>query len=97
MHYLISKEQDLQVTLLSLGNLGAFRQGLTQQQLQADADAARTAAYEPQQRLQQYGGGLGQLAGFASPAPAPMGGASPFATGLSTAMGVAGLFGKLYG
>ena len=32
-------------------------------------DAARTAAYEPQQRLQQYGGGLGQLAGFASPAP----------------------------
>ena len=78
------------------GNLGAFRQGLTQQQLQADADAARTAAYEPQQRLQQYGGGLGQLAGFASPAPAPTG-SSPFATGLSTAMGVAGLFGKLYG
>ena len=41
------------------GNLGAFRQGITQQQLQADADAARTAAYEPQQRLQQFGGGLG--------------------------------------
>ena len=81
----------------SLGNLGAFRQGLNQQQLQAQADAARTAAYEPQQRLQQYGGGLGQLAGFASPAPAPTGGASPFATGLSTATGIAGLFGKLYG
>ena len=81
----------------SLGNLGAFRQGLNQQQLQAQADAARTAAYEPQQRLQQYGGGLGQLAGFASPAQAPMGGASPFATGLSTATGIAGLFGKLYG
>ena len=81
----------------SLGNLGAFRQGLNQQQLQADADAARTGAYEPQQRLQQYGGGLGQLAGFASPPPAPMGGASPFATGLSTATGIAGLFGKLYG
>ena len=79
------------------GNLGAFRQGITQQQLQAEADAARTAAYEPQQRLQQFGGGLGQLAGFASPPPAPMGGASPFATGLSTALGVAGLFGKLYG
>jgi len=26
-----------------------------------------------------------------------MGGASPFATGLSTAAGIAGLFGKLYG
>ena len=70
--------------------------GLNQQQLQAQADAERTAAYEPQQRLQQYGAGLGQLAGFASPAPAPTG-SSPFATGLSTAMGVAGLFGKLYG
>ena len=81
----------------SLGSLGAFRQGLTQQQLQADADAARTAAYEPQQRLQQLGGGLGQLAGFASPPPAPMGGSSPFGTALSTATGIAGLFGKLYG
>ena len=80
----------------SLGSLGAFRQGLTQQQLQADADAARTAAYEPQQRLQQYGGGLGQLAGFASPAPA-FTGSSPFGTALSTATGIAGLFGKLYG
>ena len=79
----------------SLGNLGAFRQGLNQQQLQADADAARTGAYEPFGRLQQYGGGLGQLAGFASPPPAPMGGSSPFATGLSTALGIAGLFGKL--
>ena len=78
------------------GSLGAFRQGLTQQQLQADADAARTAAYEPQQRLQQYGGGLGQLAGFASPAPA-FTGSSPFGTALSTATGIAGLFGKLYG
>ena len=79
------------------GSLGAFRQGITQQQLQADADAARTAAYEPQQRLQQLGGGLGQLAGFASPPPAPMGGSSPFGTALSTATGIAGLFGKLYG
>jgi len=79
----------------SLGNLGAFRQGLDQQRLQADADAARTGAYEPFGRLQQYGGGLGQLAGFASPPPAPMGGSSPFATGLSTALGIAGLFGKL--
>jgi len=81
----------------SLGNLGAFRQGLNQQRLQADADAARTAAYEPFGRLQQYGGGLGQLAGFASPPPAPMGSPSPFASGLSTAAGIAGLFGKIYG
>jgi len=57
-------------------------------------DAARTGAFEPQQRLQQYGGGLGQLAGFASPAPIPTGGSSPFSTALSTALGIGGLFGK---
>ena len=48
----------------NLGQLGAFRQGLEQQQLQADADAARTAAYEPQQRLSTIRDrNLGQLAG----------------------------------
>ena len=82
----------------ALGNLGAFRQGLTQSQLSADQQAARTAAYEPMQRLDQYGAGLGRLAGFGSaPAPIDSGGASPFGTALSTATGLAGLFGKLYG
>ena len=82
----------------ALGNLGAFRQGLTQSQLAADQAAARTAAFEPQQRLQQYGAGLSGLAGFGGVAPPiPQGGASPFATALSTATGIAGLFGKLYG
>ena len=82
----------------ALGNLGAFRQGLTQSQLTADQQAARTAAFEPIQRLDQYGAGLGRLAGFGSaPAPVDMGGASPLATALSTATGIAGIFGKLYG
>ena len=82
----------------ALGNLGAFRQGITQAQLQADAAAARTGAYEPIQRLDQYGAGLGRLAGFGSTAaPVPTGGASPLATALSTATGIAGIFGKLYG
>ena len=82
----------------ALGNLGAFRQGITQAQLQADAQAARTGAFEPMQRLDQYGAGLGRLAGFgASPLPDTGGGASPLATALSTATGLAGIFGKLYG
>ena len=82
----------------ALGNLGAFRQGISQAQLQADAAAARTGAYEPIQRLDQYGAGLGRLEGFGSTA-APVGasGASPLATALSTATGIAGIFGKLYG
>ena len=82
----------------ALGNLGAFRQGLTQSQLAADQAAARTAAFEPQQRLQQYGAGLSGLSGFGGVAPQlPMGGASPLASALSTATGLAGIFGKLYG
>ena len=81
-----------------LGQLGAFRQGLEQSKLQADIDAARTGAYEPYQRLSTYGQGLTGLAGgvagqqFQDPA-AP----SPFGTALSTATGLAGLFGKVYG
>ena len=78
----------------NLGQLGAFRQGLEQSRLQADMDAARTGAFEAQQRLQQLGGGLGQLAGFASPAPIPASTPSPFSTALSTALGIGGLFGK---
>ena len=83
----------------ALGNLGAFRQGLTQSQLQADAEAARTAAFEPQRRFQQYGTGLSGLSGFgqSTPVDTGVGGASPLATALSTATGLAGLFGKLYG
>ena len=82
----------------ALGNLGAFRQGLTQSQLSADANAARTGAYEPLQRLDQYGAGLGRLAGFGSQ-PAQLGGAGvdPLTSGISNAVGLAGIFGKLYG
>ena len=81
----------------ALGNLGAFRQGLTQSQLQADRQAAQTAAFEPMQRLDQFGAGLGRLAGFGT-APAPMPtGPDPLTAGISNAVGLAGIFGKLYG
>ena len=79
----------------NLGQLGAFRQGLDQSRLAADQQAAQTAAYEPFQRLSQYGTGITGLAGgvagqqFQQPA-AP----SPFSTALSTALGIGGLFGK---
>ena len=79
----------------NLGQLGAFRQGLDQSRLQADAQAAQTAAYEPFGRLSQYGTGITGLAGgvagqqFQTPATP-----SPFSTALSTALGIGGLFGK---
>ena len=82
----------------ALGNLGAFRQGLESARLSADANAARTAAYEPMGRLDQYGAGLGRLAGFGSaPAPVGGGGVDPLTGAISNAVGLAGIFGKLYG
>ena len=80
--------------IANLGQLGAFRQGLEQSRLQADAQAAQTGAFEPLQRLQQFGAGLSGLAGFAQTAPLPAAAPSPFSTALSTALGIGGLFGK---
>ena len=82
----------------ALGQLGALRQGQTQAGLTAQQQAAQTAAYEPYGRLSQYGQGITGLAGgvagmqYADPAPA-----NPWASALGTAMGVGGLFGKIYG
>ena len=88
------QRQNEAANISNLGQLGAFRQGLDQSRLQADATAAQTAAFEPLQRLQQYGSGLAGLSGFASPTPLPAAAPSPFSTALSTALGIGGLFGK---
>jgi len=82
----------------ALGQLGALRQGQTQAELTANQQAAQTAAYEPYGRLSQYGQGITGLAGgvagmqYQDPAPS-----NPWASALGTAMGVGGLFGKIYG
>ena len=82
----------------ALGQLGSLRQGLTQAQLQADQEAARTAAYEPYGRLSQYGQGLTGLSGgvasapYAQPTPV-----SPMSQAIGTALGVGGLYGKIFG
>jgi hypothetical protein len=82
----------------ALGQMGALRQGQTQAELTANQQAAQTAAYEPYGRLSQYGQGITGLAGgvagmqYQDPAPA-----NPWASALGTAMGVGGLFGKIYG
>ena len=92
------QRQNVAGDVANLGQLGAFRQGITSAQLRADADAARTGAYEPLGRLDQYGAGLGRLAGFGSAPAAPMGGGiDPLTGAISNAVGLAGIFGKLYG
>ena len=89
------QRQNVAGDVANLGQLGAFRQGLTQSQLAADQQALQTAAFEPFQRLDRFGAGITSLAGgvggpqFQAPA-AP----SPFSTALSPALGIGGLFGK---
>ena len=82
----------------ALGSLGALRQGQQQALLSADAQQAQTGAYEPYGRLNQYGSALTGLAGgvsgqqYAEPTTP-----SPFQSALSTALGVGGLYGKIFG
>ena len=82
----------------ALGQLGALRQGQTQAELTANQQAAQTAAYEPYGRLSQYGQGItglaGGVAGMQDNDPQQ---SNPWASALGTAMGVGGLFGKIYG
>ena len=82
----------------ALGQLGAMSQAQTQANLTANQQAAQTAAYEPYGRLSQYGQGITGLAGgmqgmqYQQPAQS-----NPWASAIGTAMGVGGLFGKIYG
>jgi len=82
----------------ALGQLGSLRQGQAQSLLTADQQAAQTAAYEPYGRLSQYGTGLTGLSGgvasqpYAQPAPV-----SPMSQAIGTALGVGGLYGKIFG
>ena len=81
----------------ALGSLGALRSGLEQSRLSADQQQQRAMAMEPYGRLTQYGNVLTGLAGgvagqqYAEPQPV-----SPFQSALSTALGIGGLYGKIF-
>ena len=82
----------------ALGTLGGLNQQLAQANLTANQQAAKTAAYEPYGRLNQYGQGLTGLAGgvassYAEPAPAQ----SPLSQAIAGATGVGSIFARLYG
>jgi len=81
----------------ALGQMGSMRQGVSQAQLNAQQQAAQTAAYEPYGRLSQYGQGITGLAGGVASAqyqePQQQ---SPWSSALSTALGVGGLYQKMF-
>ena len=81
----------------ALGQMGAIRQAQEQARLTADQQMHQTAAYEPYGRLSQYAQGITVLAGgMAGPQYQQQGPADPWGTALSTALGVGGLYGKLF-
>ena len=81
----------------ALGSIGAANQAQTQAELNATRMNNQTEAYEPYGRLSQYGNALTGLAGgvaggqYAEPSQS-----SPFQTALGTAMGLGGLYGKIF-
>jgi len=81
----------------ALGSLGSVNQAYNQAQLTADQQQAQTGAYESYGRLGQYGNALTGLAGgVAGSQYAEPGQANPFQTALGTAVGLGGLFGKIF-
>ena len=81
----------------ALGQLGSMRQGQEQARLNAQQQAAQTAAYEPYGRLSQYGQGItGLTGGVAAAQYAQPQQASPWSSALSTALGVGGLYQKMF-
>jgi len=80
------------------GQLGALQQGQAQALLTADQQMKQAQAYEPYGRLGQYGQGItglaGGVAGMQYQEPQPAG---PWQSALANAIGIGGLFGKIYG
>jgi len=83
--------------IAGLGGVGALQQGYNQALLSADQQAKQTAAYEPYGRLNQYGSAITGLAGGMGAAQYQQPGSSnPWQTALGTALGIGGLYGKIF-
>jgi len=81
----------------ALGQLGSMRQAQEQARLSAQQQAHQTAAYEPHGRLSQYGQGItGLTGGVAAAQYAQPQQQSPWSSALSTALGVGGLYQKMF-
>ena len=92
-------QQLAQQQIKGLGVLGAGQQAQSQAVLDAQRQAAQTAAYEPYQRLGTYGAGVSSLiSGYpAQYQSTQTPNASPLQTALGVGTGLAGIYGGLTG
>jgi hypothetical protein len=81
----------------ALGQMGSLRQGQQQALLTADQQMKQASAYEPYGRLGQWGQGItglaGGVAGMQYNQPQQAG---PWQSALSNAIGIGGLYGKIF-
>jgi len=83
--------------IAAMGQMGAGQQAFEQAKLNRDAQAAQMQAYEPYGRLNQYASGVTGLAGGMGGAQYQQPGQTdPWGSALSTAMGLGGLYGKIF-
>ena len=81
----------------ALGTLGGIQQSQQQALLNAQQQAKQTAAYEPYGRLNQYSSAItGLSGGMAGPQYQDAGPTNPWQTAIGTAMGLGGLYGKIF-
>jgi len=86
--------QDIQ----ALGNVGSMRQGYNQALLNANQQQLQAQAYEPYGRLNQYASGIANISGgMAGPQYQDPGAGNPWQSAIGTAMGLGGLYGKIFG
>ena len=91
------QRQGMGQDIAALGSLGATRQAYNQAVENARQQQLQAQAYEPYGRLSQYASGITGLAcGMAAPQYQDPGPANPWQTALSTAMGLGGLYGKIF-
>ena len=91
-------QQLAQQQISGLGTLGGAQQAQSQAVLDAQRQAAQTAAYEPYQRLGTYGSGVASLiSGYPSGQQTMTPSASPLQTALGVGTGLAGIYGGLTG
>ena len=87
-----------QQQISGLGTLGGAQQAQSQAVLDAQRQAAQTAAYEPYQRLGTYGAGVASLiSGYPSGQQTMTPSASPLQTALGVGTGLAGIYGGITG
>jgi len=91
------ERQGMGADIAALGNLGASKQAYNQALENARQQQLQSQAYEPYGRLNQYASGITGLAGgMAAPQYQDPGAGNPWQTALSTAMGLGGLYGKIF-